>query len=567
MTGHSSTYRKDIDGLRALAVLSVMVFHFFPSFLPGGFLGVDIFFVISGFLITGILYDQRKAGTFTYRGFYERRIRRLLPALFTTLALSTIGAFIFFDGEELRDFGGSLLTAIFGLSNFFFYFEADYFGVQASSRPLLHTWTLAVEEQFYLLWPLLLWLLVKLPVLGRALLIIGLIAISTAIGEYQLRGNAEAAFYLLPARVGELAMGGLAAVMMREFQVLNPLGQKTIFVFPLHFASLAFLFWAFFAYDGEGFPGLLALPPAIATALVLLFPIKGPFAAFLTNPAARWIGLISYSAYLIHWPLLVFYEAWQLRSITPVEGLFLIAATLGLASLFYLFIEQPFRYKTGAPRKISNRAVGVFASVSILALSTIAVTAWTSQSSPSANHQVDGFSLQEIEANRQAAFDERLKLVDAKNCHQFSHEADTDFSHCLTTQPGKDNILVFGSSFAAGDGLMLKAAYPHANIQTLTVQGCLLTRRRTAKAHCPPVYDFIERNFDNISKFDMIVISSNWLEIFRPELLRPFIDEVDAPIIILGPRGKLNANSMQVWKGWTGRAITMPVKNSSIKMS
>ncbi len=103
MTGHQATYRKDIDGLRALAVLSVMIFHFFPSFLPGGFLGVDIFFVISGFLITGILYDQRKAGTFTYCGFYERRIRRLLPALFATLALSSIAAFVLFDGDALRD--------------------------------------------------------------------------------------------------------------------------------------------------------------------------------------------------------------------------------------------------------------------------------------------------------------------------------------------------------------------------------------------------------------------------------------------------------------------------------
>ncbi len=441
------------------------------------------------------------------------------------------------------------MTAIFGLSNFFFYFEADYFGVQASSRPLLHTWTLAVEEQFYLLWPLLLWALVKLPVLGRVLLIIVMIAASTAIGEYQLRGDPEAAFYLLPARVGELAMGGLVAVMMREYQSLKTLGQKTFLVLPLHLASLAFLVWAFFAYDGEGFPGLLALPPAIATALLLLFPVKGPFAALLTNSAARWIGLISYSAYLLHWPLLVFYEAWQLRSITQVEGLILIAVTLGLASLFYLYIEQPFRYKKGTLRRISNRAVGILASVSILALSSLAVMAWSSQSRIGGDNLVAGYTIHDIEAKRQAAFRERLKLVDANNCHQFSHEADTDFSHCLTLDPGKDNILVFGSSFAAGDGLMMKTAFPDANIQTLTVQGCLVTRTRYAKEYCRPVSTFVSENYDKINQFDIVVISHNWVSAFQEKHLRPFIDNITSPIVVLGPRGKLNTDSIKVLQG------------------
>lgn len=541
------TYRKDIDGLRALAVLSVIIFHFFPARLPGGFLGVDIFFVISGFLITGILYDQRKEGTFSYKGFYERRIRRLLPALIATLLLCIFAAMLLFSAEEMRDFGGSLITSLFGVSNFFFYFEADYFGVQAAARPLLHTWTLSVEEQFYLLWPLLLYLLVKLSVQARVLFVVALIAFSTAIGEYQLGTDADAAFYLLPARIAELAIGGLAAILVRDYNPAAKIDGKMPVLIALHLLSLAFLFYAFFAYDGDSFPGLLALPPAIATALLLVFPIKGPVAFLLTNPAARWIGLISYSAYLIHWPLLVFYKAFTLRSPTTLEDICLIILTLILASLFYLFIEQPFRYRHGEPKKVGSRAMGIGALTSALLVSGFALNAWSGQAWTTSLSLRKDITLNVIMAKRQAAFDLRLELVDEGNCHQFHHEMDTDFSHCLTRDPEKENIFVFGSSFAAGDWLMLKAAYPDANVQRITVQGCMVTRTRPlSKEYCRPVQNFIRQNYHEISEFDAVLISHNWLEAFKPEFLKPFIDNVTAPIILLGPRGKLNVDSYKI---------------------
>lgn len=540
------TYRHDIDGLRALAVLSVMVFHFFPSVLPGGFLGVDIFFVISGFLITGILYDQRKAGSFTYRGFYERRIRRLLPALIATLLLCSLAALFLFDKREMMDFGGSLLTAMFGVSNFYFYFEADYFGVQAAARPLLHTWTLSVEEQFYLLWPLLLYGLVKLPLIGRVLLVIFLIALSTAIGEYQLRGDGSAAFYLLPARVAELAMGGLVAILIREYAIAEKAENNRSVILGLHLLSLAFLVFAFFIYDGDNFPGLLALPPAIATGVLLLFPVKGPVSRILNNPAARWIGLISYSAYLIHWPLLVFYESYQLRGITNIEGIGLIFVTLALASLFYIFIEQPFRNKHGEAKKISNKAVGFLAILAAGLISFFAVNAWAGQGWTLALSTQKNVTFQKLEATRNAAFEQRLELVDAKNCHQFSHEMDTDFSHCLSLDPVKDNILVYGSSFAAGDMIMMKAAYPEANIQHITVQGCLVTRQQYSKEYCRPVHEFVSENYDSINQFDLVVISHNWLTSFKPKQLQPFLDNLSAPIALLGPRGKLNTDSLKI---------------------
>ncbi len=545
--GPLMTYRKDIDGLRAIAVLSVIVFHFFPAQLPGGFLGVDIFFVISGFLITGILYDQRKAGTFTYRGFYERRIRRLFPALIAMLVLCMIAALFLLKGEEMRDFGGSLVTALFGVSNFFFYFEADYFGVSAASRPLLHTWTLSVEEQFYLLWPLLLYVLVKLPVAARVLLVVFLIALSTAIGEYQVRTNADAAFYLLPARVAELAMGGLVAILVREYAVADRLKDKTVLLTFLHGICLAFLVYAFFSYSGDYFPGWLALPPAIATGLLLLAPAKGPLSYLLTNPVSRWVGLISYSAYLIHWPLLVFYKAYSLRSPSVIEDIVLIILTLGLASLFYIFIEQPFRYRQGEVKKISNKMGGIGALASVALLSTFAASAWTGQSWMTSLNVRKNVTMELIMAKRQQAFDERLKLIDVGNCHQFHHETDRDFSHCFKLSQTQFNIFVIGSSFGAGDWLMLKAAYPEANIQRITVQGCLLTKKQPlAKDYCRAPQKAIWENQGKINEFDLVVIAHNWLTGLKPNALTEYLKGIEAPVVLLGPRGKLNVDSYKL---------------------
>ena len=286
-------YRLDIDGLRAIAVSSVVLFHINEAWLTGGFLGVDIFFVISGFLITGIIYEGLKQKSFSYAGFYERRIRRLYPALIAMLVLSCIAAAFIYDAQKMADFGGSAIHALFGLSNFFFYFNADYFDVEASSRPLLHTWSLAVEEQFYIFWPLLLLVIIKLPAKLRILALILLILASAAFGEWQVRADQSAAFYLLPARIAELAIGGLVAIMMKEFtfhtKVPNPVAAV------IHVSCIALLIVFFIAYDESMlFPGLSALPPSIATALLLMFPIRGPLSYFLNNPVFRWIGLISY---------------------------------------------------------------------------------------------------------------------------------------------------------------------------------------------------------------------------------------------------------------------------------
>ena len=302
-------YRLDIDGLRAIAVTSVIVFHINATYLTGGFLGVDIFFVISGFLITGILYDGLKAKTFSYAKFYERRLRRLYPALLTTLLLSCIAAAFLYDAEKMSDFGGSAIHAIFGLSNFFFYFNTSYFDVEASSRPLLHTWSLAVEEQFYVFWPLLLFAIIRLPRSLRIAALMLVVVASTAFGEYQARTDISGAFYLLPSRVAELGIGGFAAVLKTEFDFLNKNKLPNALAILIHALSLATLGVCFWHYDETFvFPGLLALPPSIATALLLLFPISGPVSWLLNNPVMRWFGLISYSTYLVHWPLLVFYR-------------------------------------------------------------------------------------------------------------------------------------------------------------------------------------------------------------------------------------------------------------------
>ncbi|SKA96401.1 Peptidoglycan/LPS O-acetylase OafA/YrhL, contains acyltransferase and SGNH-hydrolase domains [Thiothrix eikelboomii] len=335
-------YRTEIDGLRALAVLPVIAYHAGLAGFSGGFVGVDIFFVISGYLITSILLDELKNQSFTLLGFYERRIRRILPALFLVLAVTAAAAWWLLLPHELAAFGRSLMAVSVFASNILFWKESDYFATESEFIPLLHTWSLAVEEQYYVIFPLLLAFLWKFGRQPIGWVLGGLTLLGLVTCEWLWRVDAGANFYLLPSRFWELLLGALAALYLNKqtpFQgwitsVLAVLGLVLIL------GSIIFL------NTSLPFPSRYALFPTLGATLIILFAAPTNFIGrLLAFKPLVLIGLISYSAYLWHQPLLVF--ARLQPYLEPNLGLMTAMAfsSLLLAWLSWRYVERPFRHK------------------------------------------------------------------------------------------------------------------------------------------------------------------------------------------------------------------------------
>ena len=351
------SYRPDIDGLRALAVLSVVLFHAFPEWIHGGFIGVDIFFVISGYLISSIIYKGLNDNSFSFSNFYIRRIKRIFPALITVLVTCLTFGWFALLADEYQQLGKHAFGASTFINNFMFWSESGYFDNDASTKPLLHLWSLSIEEQFYLVWPLLLWGIYKWKAhLGKLLL--GLAVGFTLLHFYIFHPDRVAAFYAPYARFFELLIGAHIA-----YQHLQP---KTIPKHPLlkwfksiqSFVGLGLILIGIqIITKTSHFPGYYALlSPALGAALIIDSPQDSFVNKYLfSNKIAIWIGLISYPLYLWHWPLLSF--GYILASQTPILGIraaLLVLAFL-LAILTYYFIEKPIRF--GNPKTSSRKTI------------------------------------------------------------------------------------------------------------------------------------------------------------------------------------------------------------------
>ncbi|SDF17315.1 acyltransferase family protein [Limimaricola pyoseonensis] len=351
-------YRPEIDGLRAVAVLPVILFHAGTPGFGGGFVGVDVFFVVSGYLITSILVADLQGGRFSILTFYERRARRILPALMLTLALSLPVAVAWMTPAQLADFAKALVATGVFASNVLFWMESGYFARAAELNPLLHTWSLAVEEQFYLLFPPLLWLLWRLPRRWLRPALWALAAASFALCQWLMRADASAAFYLAPARGWELLAGALCALAARP-------GPRA--AAPLAALGLG-LILAGIALIGPRtpFPSTWALLPVLGTVLVILGAGPGNAAGRLlaTRPLVA-IGLISYSAYLLHQPILAFARLRSGTTLSEPAMLGLALASLPLAWLSWRFVEAPFRGRV--PRLLPDQALLLSVSAASLA--------------------------------------------------------------------------------------------------------------------------------------------------------------------------------------------------------
>ena len=340
----SLKYRPEVDGLRCIAVMLVILHHLNLPGFSGGFVGVDVFFVISGYLITGIILAELKKGDFTFGSFYMRRVIRLAPAYFTVLLVTAFFAWLLMLPVELENFSVSALYSTFFASNFYMWDAVGgYFGTGADTTPLLHLWSLAVEEQFYVVWPVTLLLMYRLLGGGRYLFAVVIVALflGLVVSEYGAVNYRAAAYYLMPTRAFELLIGAaLVFVPLAAFERVPQVGRVL-----LGLIGLGLIVYGNVFFTGQTwFPGFNALYPCVGTAMLIALVRSGDplLGKLLASAPVVGIGKVSYPAYLWHWPIIAFLNL-QLVELTPLVCVAVIIGTLLLAALTYQFIEKPVR--------------------------------------------------------------------------------------------------------------------------------------------------------------------------------------------------------------------------------
>lgn len=377
-------YEAELDGLRAIAVLGVVSFHLGLPFMNGGFAGVDVFFVLSGYLITALIWPSIRTGEFSFVDFYVRRARRLLPALFVVIFVSSIVSWLLLSPTHLADFGRSAVHAVISLSNVSFWQETGYFDQGKYTKPLLHTWSLGVEEQFYLFWPFFLLMIAALrrPAL-QMIALASAILLSFTAGIKLMDQFPNAVFYLSPFRVWQFGAGGLLALALHR----GAYGGRRWTLSPLPallagLSGLGLTGFSFIALEADTYPGWQALIPTIATLLVILAGATPMTTALLANPSARYLGRLSYSLYLTHWPIIVF---WRYYTHAELNAFGLVACTLlsfASAVILHQYVERPLRrpWTTNAMADRLAVPAGTLSAMVILLLMSIfpwAQNGWT----------------------------------------------------------------------------------------------------------------------------------------------------------------------------------------------
>lgn len=331
-------YRQDIDGLRSIAILPVILYHAGISVFSGGFTGVDVFFVISGYLITSIIFKELNSGTFTISNFYVRRIKRIFPALFAMIIVTGAVSYFFLLPSHFERFGSSAIAAVFFCANIVFWGDSGYFETAAESKPLLHTWSLGVEEQFYIFFPLILMFLARRGFRHLKAVIIGVFAVSFLLNVALVAKFPEAVFFNLPFRAWELMLGAMLA--LNFFPSVGGVKREVSGVLGLLLIAAGM----FFIDETTRFPGYAALLPCLGTALII-YSEGSAVNRFLSFRFFVWIGLLSYSLYIWHWPVFAFrnyISAVEFQSVF-LTNTFLIPAVFAMAVFSYYVIEKPLR--------------------------------------------------------------------------------------------------------------------------------------------------------------------------------------------------------------------------------
>jgi peptidoglycan/LPS O-acetylase OafA/YrhL len=347
-------YRPDIDGLRAIAIISVVAFHARLALFGGGFVGVDVFFVISGYLIGSLVYRDIRNSKFSILHFYERRAKRILPALITVLVVCNVIAFILLSPLELTKYCEEAFSAVFSVSNIYYWRQPTYFDPGSIFKPLLMTWSLGVEEQFYLLFPLGIFLLHRFAKRSLFVWILIITGLSFAVSVLCVNIYPSAAFYLLPMRAWELGLGVLIAV--HEIKSEGPVQLKPVVASALGWLGLALIAAPVMAYtENTRFPGFAAVLPTAGAACLILARNSFVNRRLLAFRPMVFIGLVSYSWYLWHWPLLSFARIVSGGLLSVSEAVLIAILSLTLAVVSYHFVEQPFRRSTTPAARLLPR--------------------------------------------------------------------------------------------------------------------------------------------------------------------------------------------------------------------
>jgi peptidoglycan/LPS O-acetylase OafA/YrhL len=508
-------YRPEIDGLRALAVLPVVLFHAGLPAVPGGFVGVDVFFVISGYLITRQIVEERAAGTFTLAGFWERRARRILPALFAMMALCVPLAWAWLTPGDFLDFARSVIATTLFASNVLFWRGSGYFGESAELQPLLHTWSLAVEEQWYLLFPLAMAALWRL---GRARLAAVMAALalgSLALSHWAALERPAAAFFLLPTRAWELLAGALLALRAREPGApirSGPRGPAQAAAL----AGLALMAVPMFVYDRHTpFPGLPALAPVLGAVLAIRFATPDTLVGrLLSTPWLVAIGTFSYGTYLWHQPLFAFARQRTGGEPDPLLLAALVVAALVLGRTSLLLVERPWRDRTRVGRRTlvaaaTSAAIGLGAAgAAILALDGVP-------------GRYDAAAQALL---REAGTPWRTTMLahGLGRCFLDDHQPVDALrrSACIPSASARPRVVVLGDSEAAhlANGVRRWFADGRVEVGQWTGTACAPIAHATQSARCRAILDaFVDEVLPTLRPIDRIVVAGDWLNLLERE--------------------------------------------------
>ena len=488
-------YRPDIDGLRAVAVLSVVIFHAFPNALKSGFMGVDIFFVISGYLISSIIFENIDRGSFSFGQFYGRRIKRIFPAL--TLVLLSCFIFGWFGllGDEFKQLGKHMAAGAGFVSNFFLWQESGYFNNAAETKPLLHLWSLAIEEQFYIVWPLIVWLTWKRKWLFLSVFI-SLGVASFAYNVYLVRLDPTATFFSPATRIWELLAGVLLAYMKVRPTTWQPSQRQLQVASTLGVALLAFGLYRI--GKGRPYPGTWALLPILGS-FCLIF--AGPTAWFnrfvLSNRLLVWVGLISFPLYLWHWPMLSFMRIIESEAPAPYFRNLAVIASVVLAWMTYYFAEKPIR----SGGKNSLKIVVLASSVALLGAAGLVI------------YQNNGVQ------SRQAAKIDGVNTWDnltfATPCSFITHGPNLDDWCNIGNAPDKPpTTLLIGDSVGNNFAPMLQSYSEQAGDSAFVFRqygrGLCHGFPEVAYENCQELVNATRAYIEKTPSVDTIILAANW---------------------------------------------------------
>ena len=489
MHSKNTSYRPDIDGLRAIAVVLVLLFHFGLG-VPGGFIGVDVFFVISGFLITEVIKNSISKKQFTFSDFYVRRLLRLHPALLATVALCLGAGYLLMDPASFSTLASASSYAIFSASNFYFWMHQGYFDADALTQPLLHTWSLAAEWQFYVVWPFVVWAALKVSPRFLAGLLSVMTVVSLAASQWMLSYDSSAAYFMMPFRVFELSIGALLVF------INNHRAGRAVETCVLAVGVVLIVAAAFLIDSTDPFPGLRALVPCLGAAACIYAGRSPGLGKALRIKPVVYIGLISYSVYLVHWPIIVFYKYYIFRDLETVEKVCLLAIAIIVGAIMHHTIEKSFMSKD-----YKKRIYGFC--ITIIAASLISFAAHKTVTS-------GGYSFRTPQAYKSITDDPANFHTKNYGGYPFDNFAK------LGAKKSEPDAYLVGDSFALqyASGLDHYLAPENIQVASLVRQGCYLSSNYTKienGAIATPCLDHYQQVLNTIkSDSKPLIYASAW---------------------------------------------------------